>query len=62
MDNQQSWLDSWQEQEKLFLSEASRLALQPTQPHIQWLPRTPSLGVKWLCGEGDHSGALVMNK
>jgi hypothetical protein len=34
---------------------ASRLALGPTQPPIQWVPGALSLGVKWLGHEADHS-------
>jgi hypothetical protein len=40
----------------IFLSTiASRMALRPTQPHIQWVPGALSLGVKWLRCEADHS-------
>jgi hypothetical protein len=34
---------------------ASRTALGPTQPPIQWVPRVLSLGVKRLGREADHS-------
>jgi hypothetical protein len=34
---------------------ASRTALGPTQPPIQWVPGALSLGVKWLGSEADHS-------
>jgi hypothetical protein len=34
---------------------ASRTALWPTQPPIQWVPGALSLGVKWLGCEADHS-------
>jgi hypothetical protein len=41
---------------KIFLfSTASRLALGPTQPPIQWVPGTLSTGVKQLGHEADHS-------
>jgi hypothetical protein len=33
----------------------SRLALGPTQPPIQWVPETLSLGVKWSGHEAEHS-------
>jgi hypothetical protein len=38
----------------LFIT-ASRTALGPTQPPIQWVPGAFSLGVKWLGREADHS-------
>jgi hypothetical protein len=34
---------------------ASRTALGPTQPSIQWVPRALSLGVKRSGREADHS-------
>jgi hypothetical protein len=34
---------------------ASRTALGPTQPPIQWVPGALSLGVKWPGREADHS-------
>jgi hypothetical protein len=34
---------------------ASRMALGPTQPPIQWVLAALSLGVKWLGHETDHS-------
>jgi hypothetical protein len=33
----------------------SSVALAPTHPIIQWVPRALSLGVKWLGCEADHS-------
>jgi hypothetical protein len=33
----------------------SRMVLGPTQPPIQWMPGSLSLGVKWLRHEADHS-------
>jgi hypothetical protein len=38
-----------------FLTTASRTALGPTQPPIQWVPGTLSLGVKRPGREADHS-------
>jgi hypothetical protein len=38
----------------LFTS-ASRLAMGPTQPPIQWVPGAFSLGVKWPRHEANHS-------
>jgi hypothetical protein len=34
---------------------ASRPALGPTQPPIQWVPGALSLGIKWPGREADHS-------
>jgi hypothetical protein len=34
---------------------ASRTALVPTQPPIQWVPEALALGVKWPGREADHS-------
>jgi hypothetical protein len=40
----------------IFLSTtASRTALEPTQPPIQWVPGTLSLGVKLPVHESEHS-------
>jgi hypothetical protein len=38
-----------------FFATASRSALGPTQPPIQWVLGTPSLGVKWPGNEADHT-------
>jgi hypothetical protein len=38
-----------------FSTIASRPALGPAQPPIQWVPRALSLGVKQLEREADHS-------
>jgi hypothetical protein len=46
--------DSQQGQEIFLYSTASRPALSPTQPHIQWY-RVLSAGVKRPGREGDHS-------
>jgi hypothetical protein len=41
---------------RIFLfTTASRPALEPTQPPIQWVPVALSLGVKRPVGEADHS-------
>jgi hypothetical protein len=39
----------------IFLITASRTALRPTQPPIQWVPGALSLGVKRPGREADHS-------
>jgi hypothetical protein len=47
--------DSWQGLGVFLFNTASRMALRPTQPPIQWVPRALFLGVKWLGREADHS-------
>jgi hypothetical protein len=47
--------DSQHEQKIFLFTSASILALRPIQPPIQWVPGTPSLGVKWSRPEADHS-------
>jgi hypothetical protein len=47
--------ESRRELEIIFFNIASRKALEPTQPPIQWAPRTLSLGVKRPVREADHS-------
>jgi hypothetical protein len=47
--------NSWQRQGSFLFTTVSRLTLGLTQPHIQWIPRALSLGVKWLGHEADHS-------
>jgi hypothetical protein len=37
------------------LTTASRTALRPTQPPVQWVPGALSLGVKQQGREADHS-------
>jgi hypothetical protein len=39
----------------LIFTTASRTALGPTQPPVQWVPGALSLGVKRLGREADHS-------
>jgi hypothetical protein len=39
----------------IFFTTASRPALGPTQPPIQWVPGTLSVGVKRLGREANHS-------
>jgi hypothetical protein len=48
-------LDSWWELEIFLFTTASRMALGPTQPHIQWVLGALSLGVKWPGCEAEHS-------
>jgi hypothetical protein len=45
--------DSWRGQEISLYFTASRLALRPTQPLVQWVPGTLSLGVKRPGREAD---------
>jgi hypothetical protein len=42
---------------KFLFTTASRPALRPTQPPIQWVPGALSLGVKRPVREADHSSA-----
>jgi hypothetical protein len=47
--------DSWCELAIFLFTTASRMALGPTQPPIQWVPGALSLGVKQPGHEADHS-------
>jgi hypothetical protein len=47
--------DSLQELRIFFFTTASRRALGPIQPPIQWVPGSLSLGLKWSSREADHS-------
>jgi hypothetical protein len=47
--------DSWHGLGTFLFTTASRMALGPTQPPIQWVPGALSLGVKWPVHEADHS-------
>jgi hypothetical protein len=47
--------DSWQGQEIFLFFMVSSWALRPTQPLIQWLLGSFSLGLKWQGLEADHS-------
>jgi hypothetical protein len=47
--------DRWWRLGILLFTTASRMALEPTQPPIQWVPGALSLGVKLLGREDDHS-------
>jgi hypothetical protein len=51
--------DSRQGLRVLLFTTASRPTLGSTQPRIQWVPGTLSLGVKWLRREADHSPHLA---
>jgi hypothetical protein len=48
-------LDSWQGLRIFLFTTMSRPNLGPTQPLIQWVLETLSLGVKQLGCEADHS-------
>jgi hypothetical protein len=47
--------DSWRGLGIFLFTTASRTALRPTQPPIQWVPEALSLGVKLPGREADHS-------
>jgi hypothetical protein len=47
--------DSWRGLGIFLFTTASRTALGPTQPPIQWVPGVLSLGVKRSGHEADHS-------
>jgi hypothetical protein len=47
--------DSRREMGIFLFTIASRTALEPTQPHIQWVPGALSLGIKRLGSEAYHS-------
>jgi hypothetical protein len=47
--------NSWWELEIFLFTTTSRMALEPAQPPIQWVPGAVSLGVKQLGYEADHS-------
>jgi hypothetical protein len=47
--------DSWRRLGIFLFTTASRTALGPTQPPIQWVPGVPSLEVKRPGREADHS-------
>jgi hypothetical protein len=48
------WFDSRWGRGIFLFTTASRTALEPTQPPIQWVPRALSRGVKRLGREADH--------
>jgi hypothetical protein len=48
-------LDSRRGLENFLFTTASRTALRPTQPPVQYVPRSLSLGVKRQGREADHS-------
>jgi hypothetical protein len=59
-----SGFNSWQRLGMFLFTTMSRLALGPTQPPIQWVLGTLTLGVKWLVCEAVHlplSSAEIKN-
>jgi hypothetical protein len=55
LDNRGSRFDSRRGLGIFLFTTASRTALRPTRPSIQWVPGALSLGVKRLGREADHS-------
>jgi hypothetical protein len=51
--------DSWQGQQVYVFSQAPRLAIGPTQPHIQLVPAKLSLGIKRPGRRADISPSFV---
>jgi hypothetical protein len=49
--------DSWRGLGIFLFTTASRMALEPTQSSIQWVPGALSLEVKRLVREADHSSS-----
>jgi hypothetical protein len=49
------WFEYWQGLGIFLITTASRPALGPAQPPIQWVPGAVSLAVKWPGCEADHS-------
>ena len=45
----------WQRQDMFHVLKTSRPALGSTQPPVQWVLETSSLGVRWLGHEANHS-------
>jgi hypothetical protein len=53
--DEKSWFNYWLGQEVFTFSTAYRPALEPTQPHFQWVLGAISPVVKWLGYEANHS-------
>ena len=53
--------DSWQGQQVYVFSKAPRLAVGPTQPHIQLVPAKLSLGIKRPRRRADICAEIKMN-
>jgi len=51
------WLNFQQGQDTFLSFRASKSALWPNQPHIQWVPGVPS-----PAGRADHSPSMVRKK
>jgi hypothetical protein len=56
---EESWINSQQRLEVFWFSIASRLAVGSTEPLVQWITRSVSMGVKQQKHETDQSSLPI---